>query len=179
MSYFCDWVTFIIQIEHEKLESGFTMSVDKEGQVVFKIDKNLSLMGSWESKIQIKSIFNHAYYKNDGKATHLLIHGNLTKFVQGHSVIGSPDLYALSVHGILKILSLLKMDLTDLEKQRIKNLDFSVTRLDITTMSRLNSNQDVEQFLRKFAANASYRGHTVEPVGNTPHRWGTNYIQKT
>ena len=178
MSYFFDWTTFIIQLEHEKLETGFFMSTLPTGEIQFQVDKNLSIMGSWESKIQIKSMYNQKYYRNNGKATHLLIHGNLTKFLQGHSVIGSPDVYNMSVHGIFEILKLLKINPTDIEKQRIKNLDFEVTRLDITIMSRLNNNEDVEQFLRKFAHNATYRNKRVKVDGDTNHIWGTNYIQK-
>lgn len=175
---FNDWTTVLVQVEHEKLDTGYFMSTLPGGEIQFQSDKNLSLMGSWESRIQVKSIYSSAYYNNSGKATHLLVHGNLTKFMQGHAVVGSPDFQSVVIGAVRFILNQLKIVPNDLEVNKINKGEMELTRVDITQMTRLSNNNDVESYLRKYAASATYRGKRVLIVGNTNRIWGTNYIQK-
>jgi II/X family phage/plasmid replication protein len=176
---FNDWVTLLVELQHPKLDGGALTRTKQGGEIQFQKDLNISLNGSWESRLQIGSYFSHELFKHRKIATHLLIHGNVTKFMQGHSVFGSSDFITPVVSAVKKIIKILELKPNDLEMAKIKKGDIEITRVDITNMTRLNNNVDVEIYLRKYAGTATFRGKRVEVVGDTINHWGTNYIQKT
>ena len=52
-----DWVTAVISCNHDpsKLQDGFVMAYDAQGQNEWVVNRTLSVEGSHSTKIQIKS----------------------------------------------------------------------------------------------------------------------------
>lgn len=82
-----DWFTGILPCTHRPLPAGSVVSVDADGAVEWETVKRLTVRGSHESTMNVRSVGSDG----EGRATHLYIDGNPSKFLQGHSVIGSDD----------------------------------------------------------------------------------------
>ena len=79
-----DWITAILRCKHDpsKLVSGMVMSFDSQGNNEWVINKQVTVEGSYSSKIQVKSHTDSTIW----------ISGNPTKFLQGHNIFGTDDL---------------------------------------------------------------------------------------
>lgn len=98
-----DWFTGILPCTHRPLPAGSVVSVDADGAVEWETVKRLTVRGSHESTMKVRSVGSDG----EGRATHLYIDGNPSKFLQGHSVIGSDDLQGLVLTAYARILALL------------------------------------------------------------------------
>lgn len=83
-----DWLTGIFPCTHKPLPAGSVVSVDADGAIEWETVKRLTVRGSHEATMKVRSIGSNG----EGKATHLYIDGNPSKFLQGHSVVGSDEL---------------------------------------------------------------------------------------
>ncbi len=84
-----DWLTGIF-LAHKPLPAGSVVSVDADGAIEWETVKRLTVR-SHEATMKVRSIGSNG----EGKATHLYIDGNPSKFLQGHSVVGSDDIQGL------------------------------------------------------------------------------------
>ncbi|ELG4352478.1 Replication-associated protein G2P, partial [Salmonella enterica] len=96
-----DWFTGILPCTHRPLPAGSVVSVDADGAVEWETVKRLTVRGSHESTMKVRSVGSDG----EGRATHLYIDGNPSKFLQGHSVIGSDDLQGLVLTAYARILA--------------------------------------------------------------------------
>ena len=79
-----DWITAVLPCKHDpsKLVSGMVMSFDSQGNNEWVVNKQVTVEGSYSSKIQVKSHTDSTIW----------ISGNPTKFLQGHNIFGTDDL---------------------------------------------------------------------------------------
>lgn len=88
-----DYIQMLIPIAHNPLPAGAFVSVDHQGQVEYESVKSLDHQGSWETSIRFRS---QGALDDEGRATLLFIKGNPAKFLQGHNVFGTTDIYSLA-----------------------------------------------------------------------------------
>lgn len=103
----------------------------------------------------------------------IAIRGNPAKFLQGHNLIGCDCIKTLVKETLKIVLFELNINdnLVDLFK-RIDDLDFYVTRIDITRMYDLGNNQSVKDFIYKLSYSLSV------PRGDIEYINGTLYVGK-
>ncbi|MFX3935338.1 phage/plasmid replication protein, II/X family, partial [Streptococcus suis] len=85
-------------------------------------------------------------FSNEGQSgTELHIDGNLVKFFQGHNLFGSCDIVGLVCDFMDHICSMESLGLhpTDFQKQAWRRGLFKLSRVDVTSMYRLNNRNDV------------------------------------
>jgi II/X family phage/plasmid replication protein len=155
-----DWVTAVIPCTHKDLiVGGSILCFDRDGNEEWSTEKALSVVGSFDNRIQIKT---HQQSFETGKPSHLWISGNPVKFLQGHNIFGSCDL----VYLMSKLVDamILKGNLgicpTDFELALIRQGKYVVTRVDVNQSYHLANHVQVLSWI-KAAANSSrlrYRG---------------------
>lgn len=150
-----DWVTCELPCAHEgKLYSGQVYSVDPFGREEWSTEKALSLVGSFDSRIQLKTSGSL-----NGQHTHILFSGNPVKFLQGHNIFGSCDLNYLMTKTFEKLLAnpLLGLRPTELDMQRIRSGHYSLSRVDINQSYHLANREEVLMWLRAAGDSARLR----------------------
>lgn len=163
-----DWVKCKIKIIHSPIRSGAFVVINAEGDIERESPMAISIAGSYESSIQIRS------QGSDGKgnAEYLEICGNPAKFLQGHNVFGSNDLVGL-VHGAtIRIFEILGLTPTEFESSLLKSGNFYVNWIDINESFELRNQTDVRAWIR--AAEFSSRTRCGRPTNKA----GTLYHQK-
>jgi II/X family phage/plasmid replication protein len=144
-----DWISAVIPCAHvAPIRDGCFQKVDGTGEVVWSSDRRLSIKGSFESAITIRSALW------EGDCTHIELSGNLVKFFQGHNLWGTDDAPGL-VFEFLRWLSenygllaapLVSPTVDDIAAWKLGNYRF--TRIDITDSYTLDSRADVLAWLR-------------------------------
>ncbi|WP_239685080.1 phage/plasmid replication protein, II/X family, partial [Ventosimonas gracilis] len=81
-------------------------------------------------------------------ASHLYIHGNPAKWLQGHNFVGTDNLLELMFDTFDALCSSLNLTPTDFERHHIKKGQYRLTRLDYNRMYELPSRSDVQGWLR-------------------------------
>ena len=82
-----DWFNGVLPLTHKDLIiGGSVLCINPNGDVEWSTEKALSVAGSYDNRIQIRSY---------GSLSELWISGNPVKFLQGHNVFGSCDLLYL------------------------------------------------------------------------------------
>ena len=94
-----DWFRGEIAFCHYPLPAGRVLSIDADGSVDWDCVKSIDCRSSHETNIKIKSCGS----EGSGIASSLMIDGNLSKFLQGHNIIGSRDLNTLLLLSFRKI----------------------------------------------------------------------------
>lgn len=149
-----DWLTVLVRWPHsEVINSGNVVSVSSCGEMEWSVDKNLSVVGSHDSKIQVKSV--HV----DDRCSHLLLSGNPVKWFQGHNVWGTSDLFGLIAEIGCSVIS--KVAPTENPQPFLQFLPLAqIKRIDLTSMYELPSEPDVMAWLRAAgdSASISHRG---------------------
>lgn len=161
-----DWVTCLIPFPHTvPINAGNVTSVTPDGVVEWSSDKRLSVEGSYSSKVQVRS--EH----RDGHCSHIYFSGNPVKFLQGHNVWGSGDLYGLIVAAFEKTLAVVGPDLLDGSIPYRVSLA-TISRVDLTSMYDLGNEKRVMTWLQsaESSANLKHRGRG-QFSGNTLY-WG-------
>lgn len=197
-----DWVSVVIPILHDHpINGGNVVSVDVDGNVEWRVEKRMSVEGSYGSSIQIRSDHSKGPYSG------IRLDGNPVKWLQGHNVWGSTDLLGLITACLCKILFLVapeiayrflslvtpcslaqllafakSPDLTPAASEmRILGdcilpfvLTSKITRIDINSMYDLGNQKRVLTWIRAAhdSANMPYRGKG-ELKGATLY-WGKN-----
>lgn len=139
-----DWITAVIPYEHEPLNSGSVFKIDPSGEVEWQAPCRLSVEGSHEQTIQVKSQGG----SGTGKATELVIHGNPAKFLQGHNIFGSDDLLSLMAATFKSLCQTLGLTpprhvLADVATGR-----YRLTRVDVNYLFELKTAADVRSWIR-------------------------------
>lgn len=175
-----DWVTAVLPCTHEPLPAGSVFSVDADGSIEWATVKRLTVRGSHESSIKVRSIGSNG----EGKATHLYLDGNPSKFLQGHSVVGSDDLNGLVLVTYARILSLLKIPHDMVSYRQVMQGQYKISRVDINYMFSLRTLENVRSWLyaAEFKAKTRHgracsKGGTVY-LGKNSRRWSLKFYSK-
>lgn len=150
---FCDWFSGFINYDMPDLHDGRVIRLDSSGIVEYELLTPLSVTGSYDDKVIVKSCPVPA-----GREWSLLqsesqyrvyISGNPTKFLQGHNVYGHTDMVAVINDFIKAVLQLLNVDIFTI--RAILKEPVRITRLDITQNYFMDSPADVKNWLRAAA----------------------------
>ncbi len=153
-----DWISAVIPCAHvAPIRDGCFQRVDLSGEVEWSSDRRLSIKGSFESAVTVRSALW------EGDCTHIELSGNLAKFFQGHNLFGSDDapglvfefMRWLSVNHGLKLSPLVSP--TEMDIAAWKHGEYSFTRIDCTDSYCLDSRADVLAWLRAADGHARIR----------------------
>lgn len=174
-----DWITAILPCDHDpsKLMSGMVMSFDSNGENEWTVNKNLTVEGSYSTKIQIKSHTD----------SQIWISGNPTKFLQGHNIFGTDDLTYLMGRFFDELLNHDELGLspTDTQYDRIQEGDYFLKRVDLNQSWHLKNREEVLAWIRsagscarlKHRGSGQYTGDTLY-FGKNSRRWSLKCYSK-
>lgn len=175
-----DWFTGLLPCLHAPLPAGSVVSVNADGVIEWETVKRLTVRGSHESTMKVRSVGSDG----DGKATHLYIDGNPSKFLQGHSVVGSDDLKGLMIIVYARILSLLHIPHHMPSYREVLDGKYKISRVDINYMYSLSTLENVRAWLyaAEFKAKTRHgracgKGGTVY-LGKNSRRWSLKFYSK-
>lgn len=139
-----DWLTLEIPFVHTPIAAGRVQSFDADGTIEWQCDKRMSVRGSYESNLRVRSAgaADNPDGSGVGQSAFLQVDGNPSKFLQGHNVVGSRDIITLVDMCISKIFSSIGMLYTKTLRETILSGNFKVTRLDINDYIGFESNDD-------------------------------------
>lgn len=180
-----DWFRGSVPFLHSPLNGGEVFSVKPDGSIDWRVVKSTEARGSHESSLRLKSQGSDG----EGRATELWIDGNISKFIQGHNLMGSRDLTDL----VYKTFTILtrnpglvihdKLHAASAE-QAILEGDFDVRSIDINQLYRLENDRSVESWLYAAEMYASKRaGRTTSKrgtvyLGQNSRRWAIKFYNK-
>lgn len=177
-----DWLDFIIELQHPTIAHGRWMIIDEKGEVLRESDTFLKVEGSHESTMQLNSRSSIDFYSdsmielglykgldNAKQSSAIGFYGNPSKFLQGHNVIGCQCVRALAAGVVNEVFP--KLGLPDSvffeALAKIQQLDFWVTRVDITQMFDLGTNKDVDDYLYMMPLTVKARGDRCDYTKST------------
>lgn len=156
-----DWVTCILPCTHkEMIIGGAVLCITPEGEVEWSTEKALSVVGSYDNRIQIRSY---------GSLSELWLSGNPVKFLQGHNIFGSGDLLYIMSKLIDKLVSMdLGLSPTDFDLIKIRQGSYQLSRIDLNQSYHLANRDEVLAWLRaaESSARLRHRGSGIF-AGNT------------
>ena len=164
-----DWITAELPCLHSPLNSGRVFKLDSNGSIEWASACFISIAGSFESKISIKSSGGDG----QGNATHILFSGNPSKFLQGHNVFGSDNLLSLVFDTYVQILKSLDLTPNIRDLHDVKVGSYTLSRVDVNYSYELPSRADVLAWIRA----AEYTSKTRH--GRPSSKGGTLYWGKT
>lgn len=182
-----DWASFVIPCKHTApIRDGCFQRVDMTGEVEWSSDRRLSVTGSFDSAVTVRTA---AW---EGDCTHIEVSGNLVKFFQGHNLWGTDDLTGL-IYEFMRWLALeygphktglVTPDLEDVGAW--KRGDYHLTRVDVTDSFALANRAEVLSWLRNAeqTAHLSHRGRgqlvkgTTLYFGKSSRRWSLKLYAK-
>lgn len=155
-----DWFRGEIDFLHDPIPAGRVLSIESDGSIAWECVKSIDCRSSHETSVKIKSTGGDG----QGRATSLMIDGNLSKFLQGHNVFGSRDLNTLLLLTFRKVFDLHAEHLHGcssplLTEAKIKKGDYLVKMLDINQLYDVGNDQSVEAWLHAAHMRASSRPH--------------------
>jgi II/X family phage/plasmid replication protein len=162
-----DWSTVIVPCTHPYLETGAVMSINAAGDIEWSARKRLPILGSHDSRITVRS----EGAAGPGQASHLVISGNPSKFLQGHNIFGSDDLVALVYDTFTTIYRSLDLNPLLSEIRQVRAGDYRMSRLDINYMFDLPRREDVPAWLRAAEYKSKTRHGRPTSKGSTLY-WG-------
>ncbi|HEY8034247.1 MAG TPA: phage/plasmid replication protein, II/X family [Methylobacter sp.] len=180
-----DWFRGEVDFLHDPLPAGRVLSIEADGTLEWDCVKSIICRSSHETSIKIKSSGGDG----QGRATSLMIDGNLCKFLQGHNVFGSRDLNTLLLLAFRKIIQLHAEHLHNcsdpkLTEARIKKGDYKVKMLDINQLYDVGNDASVESWLHAAGMRALSRHGRAKRdkgtvyLGQTSRRWGLKFYNK-
>jgi II/X family phage/plasmid replication protein len=180
-----DWFRGEVDFLHDPLPAGRVLSIEADGTLEWDCIKSIICRSSHETSLKIKSSGGDG----QGRATSLMIDGNLSKFLQGHNVFGSRDLNTLLLLAFRKIVELHSDHLHNcsdpkLTEARIKKGDYKVKMLDINQLYDLGNDASVESWLHAAGMRAVSRHGRAKRdkgtvyLGQTSRRWGLKFYNK-
>jgi len=182
-----DWITAVIPCAHlAPIRDGCFQRVDATGEIEWSSDKRLSVKGSHDATVTIRSAMW------EGDCTHIELSGNLVKFFQGHNLFGTDDLPGLvfefmrwlAEHYGLRDEPLISPTAADIAAWRTG--DYFVTRVDVTDSFALASRAEVLAWIRQAeqTAHLAHRGRGQLTKGSTLYfgkqsrRWSLKFYSK-
>jgi II/X family phage/plasmid replication protein len=180
-----DWITARIPYSHNTpINGGHVVSVDRSGSVDWQTAKYLSVAGSYESSVSLRSYHDPEYLDSNSRYSHIEFSGNPVKFLQGHNIWGSGDAPNLLAEALLKALSLIGVDVAS-SLSIASILASRLTRIDLTAMYQLKNPSEVNNWLRsaEFSANLRHRGkgqfnHGTLYYGARSSHWTLKFYHK-
>jgi len=180
-----DWFRGEIAFQHPYLPAGRVLSVEADGSISWECAKRLDVRGSYESALFLRSSGS----AGDGFASHLLIDGNLCKFLQGHNLFGSRDLNRLLYLSFKKIYEIHEdhfhgWSAPELALARIKRGDYLVKMLDINQLYDVGNDASVDAWLHAAEMRARSRhGRSTSDkgtvyLGQHSRRWAFKFYNK-
>lgn len=164
-----DWVSCFLPCKHIPINSGMVCKIDPNGLLEWATPCPKTVQGSHEQNITVKSVDSA-----DGEhASELYFSGNPSKFLQGHNIFGSDDLRSLMAEVYHNICTVLDLEPTLEDRQKIRAGDYRLTRVDINYSFQLSSRADVLAWLRA----AEFKSKTRH--GRPSSKGGTIYWGKT
>ncbi len=179
-----DWITAVIFLPHKRLKPGYFASVDidKNGKpyVSSVREKRIICEGSYSSSISIRTCPGIESIESEfedkiadsniplGHSAFIEVSGNPIKFLQGHNIFGCSDIYFLTYQAVKKCFQVLGLDylISDL-KTSVFSGDWRVTRIDITKMLQLDTNEQVDDYIFHTSRTSHIRSGNVEFTKNT------------
>lgn len=179
----------VVPCKHlEPIREGSFQRVDANGQVEWSVDQRLSVTGSFDSSVTLRTHHSDGV----GHCDYVEISGNIVKFFQGHNLWGTDDIHSLAYsflkwlaveHG-LKESPLISPDKSDIDAW--KKGDIRLTRVDVTQSFHLPSRAAVLAWLRaaEQTAHLSHRGRGQLVKGSTLYfgknsrRWSLKMYSK-
>lgn len=170
-----DWAKVRIPHPHTPITGGSILTVCPSGEVTKEIALSMPVTGSYDSRMMVSSYGS----LDDYTATHLILNGNPSKFLQGHNVIGIDDislLIRLSYHKICETLGLIPYNYED--------SDVRLSWVDINYMYQLPSLIDVRAWLAAAEFSARSRSGRAVMSGSTVYlqkhsrRWAIKFYSK-
>ncbi len=165
-----DWITAVIPCAHiAPIRDGCFQRVDATGEIEWSSDRRLSVKGSHDATVTIRSALW------EGNCTHIELSGNLAKFFQGHNLFGTDDLTGL-VFEFMRWLAIKhgqqEEPLVSPTPENINSWrvgDYSLTRVDVTDSFALANRAEVLAWLRtaEHTAHLSHRGRGQLVKGST------------
>lgn len=180
-----DWFRGEIDFLHDPLPAGRVLSIEADGSVEWDCVKSIVCRSTHETSLKIRS----AGGDGQGRATTLMIDGNLCKFLQGHNVFGSRDLNTLVLLSFRKIIELHAEHLHGrsspaLTEAKIKRGDYKVKMIDINQLYDVGNDASVESWLHAAHMRAiSRHGKAARDkgtvyLGKSSRRWGLKFYNK-
>lgn len=175
-----DWVTAVLPCLHEPVDSGRVLSVAPDGSVEWESVKFSRVTGSFESSISVRSQGSDG----NGKATHLYVDGNPSKWLQGHNIVGSDDLNGLMIAFYARMLSLLSIPHHLDSYRQVLSGQYELKRVDVNYMFELPTLIDVRSWLHaaEFKAKTRHgRPATAKGTlyfGKNSRRWSIKAYSK-
>lgn len=175
-----DWGLVLFPIIHPPINSGEVFSVSPDGEVEWRSPKRVQATGSFEKKISVKSVGG----TGDGRATHLWVNGNPSKFLQGHNVFGSDNIVSLMADLFDVIAPQFGLKPSVEELTRIRTGDYELKTVDINYSYELPSRADVLQFIRALEYKSKTRHGRPSTKGGTLYfgknseRWAIKFYCK-
>lgn len=180
-----DWFRGEIDFLHDPLPAGRVLSIEADGTLEWDCVKSIICRSSHETSIKIKSSGGDG----QGRATSLLIDGNLCKFLQGHNIFGSRDLNTLLLLTFRKIYELNAEHLhgcsdPSFTEARIKKGNYKVKMLDINQLYDVGNDASVESWLHAASMRATSRHGRAKRdkgtvyLGQSSRRWGLKFYNK-
>lgn len=170
-----DWAKVRIPHPHTPISGGSIITVSPAGEVTREIALSMPVTGSHEARMTVSSWGSDG----DSTASHLVICGNPSKFLQGHNVIGIDDislLIRLSYQKICERLAIQPVDYSD--------SDVRLSWVDINYMYELPSLSDVRAWLAAAEFSARSRSGRAVMSGSTVYlqkhsrRWAIKFYSK-
>lgn len=138
-----DWTTVVLPYPHDReISGGLLMEADQNGEVKWQMQKSLSVHGTHNSTVLVKSQDSIA-----GPRTHIYVSGNPAKFLYGHNVTGPDDLRILVAKMGERLLNQIGYCPSDVQLQKWRAGDFAVKKVDINYMRNCGSRAAARQML--------------------------------
>lgn len=151
-----DWVTALVTCEHPRpINGGRVVKVDQDGEVEWQTETRLQVAGSHESSLQVRT--EHAF---NGMGVAIRLHGNLTKWSQGHNLFGTDDLVGLVAITMERLTPILGLTPSDQDRASWHRGAYTLSRVDITESYELRNRADVRAWIRsaEHSAHLRHRG---------------------
>lgn len=179
-----DWITAVLPYTHfEPINGGSVLSISQDGEIEWETKKQLSIRGSYESNLLIRTNENNRHL--DGSYSQIFVDGNFIKFHQGHNLFGTNDLMGLVSETYYKIVELLALTPTDLDYHWVRTGFYPLKRVDCTMMVDLIALENVEAFLyaAESLAHLKHRGQAINSkgtlyFGKNSRRWSLKMYAK-
>lgn len=145
------------------------MRVSQDDEIEFIRPNKRNVSGSYDSNFTVKSIDTDG----QGRAAHIEINGNPSKFLQGHNVFGSDDLLSLVLDCFLKITQALDINYSINEFNKVKTGDYTLSRIDINYSFELSTRVDTRLWIKAAEYKSKRRAGRPTTKKGTIY-WGQN-----
>ena len=161
------------------ISAGFVQSVDDFGNVEWRTVKRRPLKGSWENQVNVRS---HMAYPGQV----IEFEGNPAKWVQGHNLWGSDDVFGMAVSTCYLVAEHLGLEVPPETASAWAAGAIQVQAVDIAYSFALGSRAEVKAWLRaaEHTAHMTHRGRgqLVKDgtlyFGRHSRRWALKFYSK-